>query len=161
MFSDNLKSSDNPTKLIDSILQLDAELQRFMRAGWPEAWLQINLPLGSTRALLAIESGAATTPRQVAEQLGVGRTTVTGLLDKLEAATLITREIAPNDRRSFILRLTAKGQELMRQINETRQAQLSRALAQMDGEALLALRTGLEALAEAMKTSEQVPVVAS
>src|SRR4051812_1000526 len=102
MFLDNFDLNDNPEQLIDQILQLDSELQRFIRAGWPETWLQINLPLGSTRALLAIESGNATTPRQVAEQLGVGRTTVTGLLDKLEDAQLIRREIDPNDRRSFI-----------------------------------------------------------
>ena len=160
MISDNLKILDNPTVLIDEILQLDMELQRHIRAGWPEAWLQINLPLGSTRALLAIESGNATTPRQIAEQLNVGRTTVTGLY-KLEAARLITREIDPHDRRSFILHLTAKGQEIMRQIDETRQAQLSQALAHMDDAALLALRTGLEALTTAMQAGAKVPMTAS
>lgn len=161
MFSDNLDLNDNPERLIDQILQLDNELQRFIRAGWPETWLQINLPLGSTRALLAIESGNASTPRQVAEQLGVGRTTVTGLLDKLEDAQLIRREIDPNDRRSFILRLTTKGQELIRQIDAIRQEQLSRALTQMDGKALQALYIGLEALSEAMKRGDQTPLEAS
>jgi DNA-binding MarR family transcriptional regulator len=153
MFSDNLDSADNTAELIKDILHFDYDLQRNIRAGWPEAWLHINLPLGSTRALLAIENGQASTPRQVAEQLGVGRTTVTGLLDKLEAAALITRQLDPNDRRSFILSLTPKGRDLMHQIDETRQNLLARGLALMDTSALLALRTGLAALHEAMQHS--------
>ncbi len=152
MFSDNMQTLDNPTQVISDILELDTFVERFIRAGWPVAWLQINLPLGSTRALLAIESGNAPTPRQVAEQLGVGRTTVTGLLDKLEAEQLISRAIDPQDRRSFILQLTPKGQELIRQIDETRQLQLSRALERMDSHSLEALRVGLAALGEAIKT---------
>ena len=153
MFSDNVDNADNTAELINDILHFDYDLQRTIRAGWPEAWLHINLPLGSTRALLAIENGQASTPRQVAEQLGVGRTTVTGLLDKLEAAALITRQLDPNDRRSFILNLTPKGRELMRQIDETRQNLLARGLSQMDTPALIALRTGLAALHEAMQSS--------
>ena len=151
MISDNLKTLDNPAQLIKDIVHLDTLVQSSIRAKWPESWLQINLPLGSTRALFAIESGNAKTPRQVAEQLGVGRTTVTGLLDKLEAEKLISRAIDPNDRRSFILQLTTKGQELMRQIDETSQIQLSYALARMDAEALAALYKGLQALTEAIK----------
>lgn len=152
MFSDNLMSVDNPTQtIINEILQLDAEVESIIRIGMPETWLQINLPLGSTRALLAIASGNAATPRQVAAQLGVGRTTVTGLLDKLEGAGLLTREIDPNDRRSFILRLTTAGEELVRQIDETRREKLSQAMAQLDSRALEALQYGLQALAGAMK----------
>src|SRR4051812_40599897 len=104
---------DTPSELIEQILDLDSGIQQSLRNSWPEAWLQINLPLGSTRALLAIEGRNARTPGQVAELLGVGRTTVTGLLDRLEHEGLITRAIDPADRRCFILQLTPKGGDLV------------------------------------------------
>lgn len=155
MISDNFATVDNPTQtIINEILQLDAEVESIIKLRMPETWLQINLPLGSTRALLAIASGNAATPRQVASQLGVGRTTVTGLLDKLETAGLLTREIDPNDRRSFILRLTNSGAELVRQIDENRRQTLSQALVQVDGKALEALQYGLQALSEAIKQGQ-------
>jgi DNA-binding MarR family transcriptional regulator len=133
------------------ILELDNDVQRLLRTGWPESWLQINLPLGSTRALLVLEGGYANTPKEIADLLNVGRTTVTGILDRLEAEQLITRSIDPADRRSFILDLTEKGHELVRQIDDVRQEQLGRALALMDTASVEALYKGMESLAEAMR----------
>ena len=60
-------SDTGNTDEISSILNLDSAMQQIMRNSWPEAWLQINLPLGSTRALLAIEGRHARTPGMVAE----------------------------------------------------------------------------------------------
>ncbi len=159
------ENSVNPEGLKEEILQLDRQVQRFLRAGWPSSWLNLNLPLGSTRALLVIEAGRATTPRRVAEVLGVGRTTVTGLLDRLEAEGLLLRAIDPADKRSFTLSLTPKGRELVEQIDRMRREQLERALLQLDPVALAALHHGLAALTEAMEAQaaqEQVkePLVA-
>src|SRR5690349_3399554 len=98
------------------ILELDQTLQRLLRLTWPEALAHIALPLGSTRALLAIADHDARTPRHVADVLGVSRTTVTGMLDRLEAEGLITRSLDVADRRSFILHLTPAGLSLLRQI---------------------------------------------
>lgn len=145
-------ANETQRSLITQILELDQDLQRLIRAGWPEAWLHLNLPLGSTRALLAIESGQAHTPRAVADVLGVGRTAVTGMLDRLEAEGLITRAVDPADRRSFMLQLTEKGQALIRQIDDVRREKLMHGLLNMDTAALEALQTGLRALAEAMQT---------
>src|SRR5690348_14220202 len=101
------------TNLAEEILDLDSRVQQMLRNRWPETWLHINLPLGSTRALLAINGQEARTPGRVAEVLGVSRATVTGLLDRLEAEGLITRAIDPQDRRCFILHLTPQGRHLM------------------------------------------------
>lgn len=145
-------ASETQHTLITQILELDQDLQRLIRAGWPESWLHLNLPLGSTRALLAIESGQARTPRAVAGTLGVGRTAVTGMLDRLEAEGLITRSVDPDDRRSFILDLTEKGQALIRQIDDVRREKLLHGLLHMNTASLEALQTGLHALAVAMQT---------
>ncbi|HEX2913888.1 MAG TPA: MarR family transcriptional regulator [Chloroflexia bacterium] len=149
---DNLKGVDNNIR-INKIVELDRLLQLQLKSSWPEGWLQLNLPLGSTRALLAIEGGYANTPSGIAEKLRVGRTNVTGMLDRLEAEGLITRLLDPNDKRSFILEATEKGRELVRQIDAVRSSQLEHALHLMDSDDLEALSRGLQALTEAMRTT--------
>lgn len=137
--------------LIEQILDLDHQVMRLIRAGWPDAWLNINLPLGATRALLVIEAGRACTPREVAQVLGVGRTTVTGLLDKLESEGLLTRSIDRADKRSFMLELTAKGRALVEEIEGVRRRQIEHALGNMTPAAREALFSGLEALAASLQ----------
>jgi DNA-binding MarR family transcriptional regulator len=145
--------SDNHPGNIATILRMDSAIQHLLRINWPESWLRLNLPFGSTRALLAIEGFNAHTPGRVAEVLGINRTTVTGLLDRLEAAGLITRAIDPQDRRSLVLHVTEQGRELLRQIESHRHEQLARALATMDEDSLAALETGLQALMAAVRAT--------
>jgi DNA-binding MarR family transcriptional regulator len=106
--------------------------------------------VGSTRALFAIAGGDARTPGKVADALGVSRTTVTGLLDRLEGEGLLTRTIDPNDRRCFVLQLTPRALKLIEEIEGNRRDRLTKALDVMSGEELHALHTGLEALVRNM-----------
>ena len=57
--------------------------------------------------------GEGILPSEIAEQLGVTRATVTGLLDGLEKETLISRTMHPDDRRAFCIELTPKGREFL------------------------------------------------
>ncbi len=83
--------------------------------------------------------GEGALPSEIAQQLGVTRATVTGLLDGLEKETLISRKMHPEDRRAFCIELTPKGREflatmlpehyrriagLMAHLNQTEQRQL-------------------------------------
>ena len=138
-------------KLKNSVLDLDQLVQRLIRSGWPEAWQQTNLPLGASRALLLLAAGRVTSPREVADAMGVSRTTVTGLIDRLELDGMITRAIAPDDKRSFLLTLTDKGRQTVEQVENIRRKQLAEALDRMDDTALHHLEAGLEALAPAMQ----------
>lgn len=150
-------ADDSVSTVTERILTLDYKIQKLLRAGWPEAWLLLNLPLGSTRALLALEGGYANTPGGIADVLNVSRTTVTGMLDRLEAEKLITRAIDPADRRSFTLALTDEGRSLIRQIDTVRREQLAPALARMDTADLEALQQGLTALMAALRLNRQIP----
>ena len=150
-------ANDSTSITTEQILALDYKIQKLLRAGWPEAWLLLNLPLGSTRALLVIEGGYANTPGGIADVLNVSRTTVTGMLDRLEAEKLILRAIDPADRRSFTLALTDEGRTLIRQIDSVRRDQLAPALAAMDAADLMALQQGLTALVDALRARYQTP----
>lgn len=146
---------DKNDPLIQAILRLDIHLQRQIYAQWPAYWADMKWPIGSIRALLLIESGHVRTPKDVAEVLKVGKTTVTGMLDRLESDHLITRAIDRDDRRSFVLELTDEGRELVRQIDSLRQDSLQRALASMQEADVKALYQGLEALTQAMEMGHE------
>src|SRR5450432_1022788 len=115
---------DDSRDLIQQILDLDIHLGRQVYAGWPSNWVDIKWPVGTIRALLLISSGYAQTPGQAADLLKVSRTTMTGILDRLESDDLISRSIHPDDRRSIALELTQAGRDLVRQIDSWRLGQL-------------------------------------
>jgi len=56
------------------------------------------------------------TPAELAESAGVTRATMTGLIDTLERNGLVKREPDPVDRRMMSVHLTARGQEVLREV---------------------------------------------
>ena len=55
-------------------------------------------------------------PAELAERTGVTRATITGLVDSLERDNLVTRTPDLADRRMMTVRLTANGEQLLREI---------------------------------------------
>ncbi len=53
---------------------------------------------------------------QLAEGTGVSCATMTGVVEGLLKAGLVTRETDPQDRRAFVVAITANGQELLDQV---------------------------------------------
>lgn len=58
----------------------------------------------------------AVAPKTLAEQAGITRATVTGLLDGLEREQLVERHADPEDRRALCIRLTAKGKQVAKSV---------------------------------------------
>ncbi|OLL27416.1 MarR family transcriptional regulator [Burkholderia sp. SRS-W-2-2016] len=63
-------------------------------------------------------AGEGLAPAVLADQAGVSRATVTGLLDGLENDALIGREADPADRRALRIRLTRKGKQVAKLVFE-------------------------------------------
>ncbi len=57
------------------------------------------------------EEGLA--PSELSEHLGISRNTVSALLNALEEQGLIERQLHPEDRRQFLIRITPEGMELV------------------------------------------------
>lgn len=78
---------------------------------------RFDLSEGRLSVLLAAadaEAGAeSATPGRLAEQLGVTRAAVTGLIDGLERQGLIRRAAHPSDRRSTTVEITGSGREAL------------------------------------------------
>jgi DNA-binding MarR family transcriptional regulator len=87
---------------------------------------------------------APLTPAALADRTGVTRATITGLVDTLERAGLVTRKPHANDRRMTSIALTSKGDRLLRRIlpaHFRRMAWLMSPLAESERKTLVRLLT--------------------
>lgn len=57
--------------------------------------------------------------KDLAQEAGISRAAVTGIVDALVADGLVTREPNPDDRRSLLARLSRKGKDLLRKVPDT------------------------------------------
>lgn len=90
--------------------------------------------------LLMREADASSSPSRLAEQAGVSRATMTGLLDGLQRDKLVTRMVAPADRRQSLVKLTPKGQAKLDEVMPEyyrRVKQLMTVLSDEEGETLM------------------------
>jgi DNA-binding MarR family transcriptional regulator len=68
----------------------------------------VGVDQGEAHVLSALARGPMTVAALLVA-VGVKRSTLTNILDRLEQRGLVTREINPNDRRSFVVRPTRGG----------------------------------------------------
>jgi DNA-binding MarR family transcriptional regulator len=71
---------------------------------------------GQFGVLTVIDGNPGLRQTQLGNALGIDRSTVVVVIDRLEARGLVTRAPQPNDRRSHALRLSEKGEKLLRQL---------------------------------------------
>ncbi|MFI7440469.1 MarR family winged helix-turn-helix transcriptional regulator [Nonomuraea indica] len=79
----------------------------------------------------ALDDGSVRTQAALAEAIGADKTRIIGILGKLEASGLITREPDPHDRRARILAITDKGREVRGSVRAEIQANEERLLARL------------------------------
>ncbi|MEO3871029.1 MarR family transcriptional regulator [Nonomuraea sp. B12E4] len=79
----------------------------------------------------ALDDGSVRTQAALAEAIGADKTRIIGILDKLQAAGLITRDPDPQDRRARILTITGEGRKMRRSIRAEIQANEDRLLARL------------------------------
>jgi len=76
---------------------------------------QHNISQGRFTVLMLLNrcSDQPSTPADLAEEAGVTRATMTGLVDTLERDGVVTREADSHDRRTVLVRLTERGRALL------------------------------------------------
>lgn len=76
-----------------------------------------DLTEGRLSVLLAIDArGADATPARIADELGISRAAVTGLIDGLARQELVARQASSTDRRSTSVALTEAGRDALDRI---------------------------------------------
>ncbi|WP_233158005.1 MarR family winged helix-turn-helix transcriptional regulator [Actinokineospora bangkokensis] len=99
-------------------------------------------------ALRVLAGGEPTSQLQVAQRLGVDRTTMVALLDALERKGIVARRPDPADRRRNIVELTEQGHETFARARVEHAGAEGRFLAAIDPDAAAQLRRTLRALVE-------------
>lgn len=115
-------------------------------------WISADLTASQVKAVVLLGRHDALAVGELAGLLGLGNPATSILVQQLVSGELAERSEDPQDRRRTLVRLTARGRELLSGQQEQRAARLRDWLSQMADGDLAALRQGLQALAATMST---------
>jgi DNA-binding MarR family transcriptional regulator len=94
---------------------------------------KVGLTAQHYQALLAVcASAGGVTINDLAQQLIIRHNSAVGLVDRLGEQGLMSREPAPEDRRKVYLRLTAKGDRVLRALADVHREELRRIAPQLE-----------------------------
>lgn len=105
-------------------------------------------------ALLRLHRDGTMPMSDLTARLGVTRGALTGLVDRLEEAGLVTRNPDPSDRRVTHLALTPHAETVMTAVDRDWSAEVQRWLSSLPPQTRDALTLGVNALIEAEMTDE-------
>ena len=104
-----------------------------------------NLSSGRFTLLYILnDAEAGLMPSELSQQVGVTQATISGLINGLEKAELVKREMHEKDGRSFVIKLTEKGQALIRELIPQWIPNVSRFWGKFEGEERTAISQILE-----------------
>jgi DNA-binding MarR family transcriptional regulator len=108
---------EDPVQLADQLFRFT----RRLRQAQAEQLAPLGLTPAQERALRMITRGEEP-PRmaEIAERLGIVPRSLTTVIDSLEAAGLVRREIDPRNRRAILLHLTERGAAVRDDLREAR-----------------------------------------
>ena len=137
--TDNLNdnSGDNSTDqaaLTEATVQLKDALARFFALVEPmrvNLWDRSGLTMGQLRLLFAIRDEAGASTGEIGHAIGLGGSSLTGLVDRVAALGFVRREPDAQDRRVTRLSLTEAGATLLAEFESERDADFAAILAQL------------------------------
>jgi DNA-binding MarR family transcriptional regulator len=101
-------------------------------------------------ALRSIEQAGVSSMSDLAQGMHLHMSTVTGIIDRLESAKLVTRGRSEADARVMEIRLTAKGKAILSRAPEPPRSKAARGLQRLSPKELRQLHSSLLLLARAM-----------
>ena len=157
--------------LTEATAQLKEALARFFALVEPmriELWDKSGLTMGQLRLLFAIRDEGGASTGEIGHAIGLGGSSLTGLVDRVAALGFIRREPDAQDRRVTRLSLTESGALLLAEFESERDADFSAILTQLapdDRRDLARLFSAFvdaaQRLADARNTDGPAPVDAS
>ena len=91
---------------------------RAVRQAYDLRFAELGLNLSEASLLAYVEEAGALTQTRLAERLGIGRAAMGSVIDSLEKRGLVERNPDPDDRRVWLVDLTASGKEMVQQVTE-------------------------------------------
>ena len=140
---------------IHRILSCSEALVHGFNPSRDRAWLRLDLTMPQLKALIYVTKNQNSTSGQIAASLGVGLSTITGLVDRLAEQNLVTRREDPRDRRITRVLPTASGAELVDELIQYRNEVVSAILSRLDPEQLQIVETAFQYLLDAAAKLER------
>jgi len=113
------------------------------------AWLRVDLTMPQLKALIYVSKNAGATSGQIAASLGVGLSTITGIVDRLAEQQMVTRREDPRDRRITRVLPTDAGASLVDELLQYRNEVLTAILSRLDPEQLKTVEDAFKYLLDA------------
>jgi DNA-binding MarR family transcriptional regulator len=140
---------DERVQRIQRILDCTGSLFHNLNPGRDRAWLSVELTMPQLKALMSVAMNDGATSGQIAKKLGVGLSTITGIVDRLAEQNLVTRGEDADDRRITRVRPTPRGRTLVDELLRYRNEAISAVLSELDAEQLQVVETAFTYLIQA------------
>lgn len=111
-------------------------------ADFARAMAGLDVTPGQFGVLVLIAANTGLSQSALGQALGLDRSTIVGVIDRLERRGLVVRAPAPDDRRSYALELSDKGETLRREVARrvrVHERRVARQLTARERESLIAL----------------------
>src|SRR6202158_2248685 len=140
---------DDRVQLIKRILDCSGLLFQNMSPTRNQAWLTVDLTMPQLKALMCVASNNGAPSGHIARRLGVGLSTVTGIVDRLADHDPVTRQEDPDDRRVTMVLPTLRGRTLVDELTRYRDEAITALLSRLDADQLQVVETAFTYLAAA------------
>ncbi|MBV8715790.1 MAG: MarR family transcriptional regulator [Chloroflexi bacterium] len=134
---------------IHRILSCSEALVHGFNPSRDRAWLRLDLTMPQLKALIYVTKNQNSTSGQIAASLGVGLSTITGIVDRLAEQSLVTRREDPRDRRVTRVLPTPTGAELVDELIQYRNEVVTAILSQLDPDQLQVVESAFQYLLDA------------
>jgi DNA-binding MarR family transcriptional regulator len=123
------------------------------------AWLRLDLTMQQLKTLIYVNKNEGATSGQIAANLGIGLSTLTGIVDRLAEQGLVIRREDPRDRRITRVLPTPQANALVNELIQYRNEVVTAILSQLDPDQLKVVETAFQYLIEAsQQLAQQAPV---
>lgn len=139
--------AESQDELIDRIERAESSLRKLAIQKGDLGLFAMDLTMQQLKVLLVLAASGSRTSHDLAQALGVGATTLTGIVDRLEARGLVVRKPDTRDRRVRLVALSEAGESLVRDAHELHREHSRRLLSRLEPRLLANLAEVMEAMA--------------
>ena len=143
---------DDRIARIQRLLDCTFSLWRALHSGQERAWNSVDLTMQQWKALVVVAEKNGATHGQIAKALGVGLSTITGIVDRLVDQGFVERREDPDDRRVTRVLPTPDGARLVNDLLRYRNELLTALLARLDADQLRTVETAFDYLLSASES---------
>jgi DNA-binding MarR family transcriptional regulator len=136
-----------PSSATDDFLHLAQVVTRALHSTNLDSWCAVDLTMPQLKALFLAHAPGGASHSEIARALGVGVSTVTGIIDRLVEHGLVERHTDAADRRLSRVVVTQAGTDLVDRLWASRREQLDKMLGELTADERTTLINALRHLA--------------